>query len=66
MADGKVLSLIRSMLTAGALVDGVFESVIAGTLQGEVASSLLSNIYLTVVDEKMEQAGFALTRYCDD
>ena len=26
VADGKVLSLIRSMLTAGVLVDGVFES----------------------------------------
>ena len=66
VADGKVLSLIRSMLTAGALVDGVFESVVAGTPQGGVASPLLSNIYLTVFDEKMEQAGFALTRYCDD
>jgi hypothetical protein len=28
VADGKVLSLIRSMLTAGALVDGVFESAL--------------------------------------
>jgi RNA-directed DNA polymerase len=66
VADGKVLSLIRSMLTAGALVDGVFESAVAGTPQGGVASPLLSNIYLTVFDERMEQAGFALTRYCDD
>jgi RNA-directed DNA polymerase len=66
VADGKVLSLIRSMLTAGALVDGVFESAVAGTPQGGVASPLLSNIYLTVFDEKMEQAGFALTRYADD
>ena len=53
VADGKVLSLIRSMLTAGALVDGVFESVVAGVPQGGVASPLLSNIYLTVFDEKM-------------
>jgi RNA-directed DNA polymerase len=66
VADGKVLSLIRSMLTAGALVDGVFESAVAGTPQGGVASPLLSNIYLTVFDERMEQAGFALTRYADD
>ncbi len=66
VADGKVLSLIRSMLTAGALVDGVFESAVAGTPQGGVASPLLSNIYLTVFDQKMEQAGFALTRYADD
>lgn len=66
VADGKVLSLIRSMLTAGALVDGVFESAVAGTPQGGVASPLLSNIYLTVFDKKMEQAGFAVTRYADD
>jgi group II intron reverse transcriptase/maturase len=39
VADGKVLSLVRSMLTAGALVDGVFESAIAGTPQGGVATA---------------------------
>ena len=66
VADGKVLSLIRSMLTAGALVDGVFESAVAGVPQGGVASPLLSNIYLTVFDQRMAEAGFALTRYADD
>ena len=54
------------MLTAGALRDGVFESAIAGVPQGGVASPLLSNIYLTVFDERMAEAGFALTRYADD
>jgi RNA-directed DNA polymerase len=66
VADSKVLSLVRSMLTAGALRDGVFESTVAGTPQGGVASPLLSNIYLTVFDAKMAEAGFALTRYADD
>ena len=66
VADGKVLSLIRSMLTAGALRDGVYESAVAGTPQGGVASPLLSNIYLHVFDERMAQAGVALTRYADD
>lgn len=66
VADGKVLSLIRSMLTAGALRDGVFESAVAGVPQGGVASPLLSNIYLTVFDERMAEAGLALTRYADD
>jgi retron-type reverse transcriptase len=42
VADGKVLSVIRSMLTAGVLVDGVFESEVAGVPQGGVASPLLS------------------------
>jgi RNA-directed DNA polymerase len=39
VADGKVLSLIRSMLTAGALVDGVFESAVAGTPQGSLCAA---------------------------
>jgi group II intron reverse transcriptase/maturase len=66
VADSKVLSLIRQMLTAGVLRDGVYESTIAGTPQGGVISPLLSNIYLHVFDEQMERAGFHLTRYADD
>jgi RNA-directed DNA polymerase len=66
VADGKVLGLIRQILTAGALRDGVYESTVAGTPQGGVISPLLSNIYLHVFDERMEQAGFQVTRYADD
>ena len=66
VSDGRVLSLLRQMLTAGALKDGVYESAVAGTPQGGVVSPLLSNVYLHVFDEKMAQAGFALTRYADD
>jgi RNA-directed DNA polymerase len=66
VADSKVLSLIRQILTAGALRDGVYESTIAGTPQGGVISPLLSNIYLHVFDEQMQRAGFQLTRYADD
>jgi RNA-directed DNA polymerase len=66
VADGKVLSLIRQILTAGALRDGVYESTVAGTPQGGVISPLLSNIYLHVFDEWMERAGFQVTRYADD
>ena len=66
VADSKVLSLIRQMLTAGVLRDGVYESTIAGTPQGGVISPLLSNIYLHVFDEQMQRAGFQLTRYADD
>ncbi|WP_221468362.1 group II intron reverse transcriptase/maturase [Saccharopolyspora phatthalungensis] len=66
VADGKVLSLIRQILTAGALRDGVYESTVAGTPQGGVISPLLSNIYLHVFDERMERAGFQVTRYADD
>ena len=66
VADGKVLGLIRQILTAGALRDGVYESTVAGTPQGGVISPLLSNIYLHVFDERMERAGFQVTRYADD
>jgi RNA-directed DNA polymerase len=66
VADGRVLRLIRQMLTAGVLRDGVYESAVAGVPQGGVASPLLSNIYLHVFDVEMERAGFALTRYADD
>jgi group II intron reverse transcriptase/maturase len=66
VADSKVLSLIRQILTAGVLRDGVYESTIAGTPQGGVISPLLSNIYLHVFDEQMQRAGFQLTRYADD
>jgi RNA-directed DNA polymerase len=66
VADSKVLSLIRQILTAGVLRDGVYESAIAGTPQGGVISPLLSNIYLHVFDEQMQRAGFQLTRYADD
>jgi RNA-directed DNA polymerase len=66
VADSKVLGLIRQMLTAGVLRDGVYESTVAGTPQGGVISPLLSNIYLHVFDEQMVRAGFQLTRYADD
>lgn len=66
VADGKVLGLLRQMLTAGVLRDGAYERTIAGTPQGGVISPLLSNIYLHVFDERMQAAGFALTRYADD
>lgn len=66
VADGRVLSLLRQMLTAGVLRDGIYERTVAGTPQGGVASPLLSNIYLHVFDERMAQQGFALTRYADD
>jgi len=66
VADGRVLHLIRQMLMAGVLKDGVYESAVAGVPQGGVVSPLLSNIYLHVFDVEMTRAGFALTRYADD
>ena len=42
------------------------DGAVAGVPQGGVASPVLSNIYLTVFDKRMAQAGFQLTRYADD
>ncbi|HTQ91788.1 MAG TPA: reverse transcriptase domain-containing protein [Streptosporangiaceae bacterium] len=38
VADSKVLRLIRQILTAGALRDGIYESTVAGTPQGGVTT----------------------------
>lgn len=66
VADGKVLRLLRQFLEAGVLRDGRFEPTLTGVPQGGVVSPLMSNIYLHVFDQKMAEAGFALTRYADD
>ena len=66
VADGKVLRLLWQFLEAGVLRDGQVEPTLTGVPQGGVASPLLSNVYLHVFDEKMAQAGFALTRFADD
>jgi RNA-directed DNA polymerase len=66
VADGKVLRLLRQFLEAGVLRDGRFEPTLTGVPQGGVVSPLMSNIYLHVFDQKMAEAGYALTRYADD
>jgi len=66
VADGKVLRLLWQFLEAGVLQDGQVEPTLTGVPQGGVASPLLSNVYLHVFDEKMAEAGLALTRFADD
>src|SRR5216684_1474388 len=66
VADGKVLRLLWQFLEAGVLRDGQVEPTLSGVPQGGVASPLLSNVYLHVFDEKMAEAGYALTRFADD
>jgi len=61
-----VLRLLWQFLEAGVLRDGQVELTLTGVPQGGVASPLLSNVYLHVFDEKMAEAGLALTRFADD
>jgi RNA-directed DNA polymerase len=66
IADGRLLGLIESFLTAP-VQDGLDQTVpAAGTPQGAVLSPLLSNIYLNPLDHLLARAGFQMVRYADD
>jgi group II intron reverse transcriptase/maturase len=69
VSDRRVLSLIRMWLEAGVMEDGHETKLLSGTPQGGVISPLLSNIYLSFLDERWTKqcAQFgALVRYADD
>jgi len=66
IADGRVLSLIESFLTAG-ILDGMDEwTPESGAPQGAVLSPLLSNVYLDPLDHFMAASGIEMVRYADD
>lgn len=50
--DRKVLRLVRAFLQAGVLIEGTVRHPVAGTPQGGIISPLLSNIFLTAIDER--------------
>jgi group II intron reverse transcriptase/maturase len=66
IADGRVLRLIKAMLTAGSYGRGQLFPTERGTPQGSVISPMLSNILLTPFDQEMRRKGFQLTRFADD
>jgi len=66
VADGRVLTLLERMLTAGYCAKGRLFPTLQGTPQGGVVSPLLSNILLTPFDREMRRRGYQLTRYADD
>jgi group II intron reverse transcriptase/maturase len=69
VSDRRVLGLIRGWLEAGVMDDGREEKLLSGTPQGGVISPLLSNIYLSFLDERWtKQCSHvgALVRYADD
>jgi RNA-directed DNA polymerase len=69
VSDRRVLKLLRQWLKAGVLEDGRETAMLSGTPQGGVISPLLSNIYLSFLDDVWErqcaQLG-VLVRYADD
>src|SRR6266446_165344 len=66
VSDRRLLRLIRSYLTAGALDNGLFEVSREGTPQGGPLSPLLSNLALDELDRELERRGHRFVRYADD
>lgn len=64
--DRRVLGLIRGWLTAGVMEEGNVRYQISGTPQGGTISPLLSNVYLTVLDNALTEKGYKFVRYADD
>jgi RNA-directed DNA polymerase len=67
VADGRVLALVESFLSAGVMEEAKgWQPTDCGTPQGGVISPLLANLYLDPLDHQMEQAGWEMVRYADD
>jgi RNA-directed DNA polymerase len=69
VSDRRVLKLLRRWLEAGVMEDGRVSETVSGTPQGGVISPLLSNIYLSVLDELWVRHSAplgTLVRYADD
>ncbi len=66
ISDGRVLSLIESLLGQDILEGMERWSPESGTPQGSVLSPVLANLYLHPLDVRMTKAGYRIVRYADD
>lgn len=66
VADGNILRLVEKFLRAGVIEGGQLLPTRVGTPQGGVASPLLANIALNVLDWYLHQHGYRFVRYADD
>jgi len=67
ISDRNVLKLLRAMLRAGVMEQGVVRGGVTGTPQGGVVSPLLCNVYLHRLDRAWQTRGVGvLVRYADD
>lgn len=66
IGDKRMLKLIRAILTAGVMENGLVGPLDEGTPQGGPLSPLLSNIVLDELDRELEKRGLRFVRYADD
>jgi RNA-directed DNA polymerase len=66
VTDKRILKLIRGLLTAGVLIDGLVGPTEEGTPQGGPLSPLLLNLMLDALDKELEKRGHHFVRYADD
>jgi group II intron reverse transcriptase/maturase len=66
VADGNILQLVEKFLRAGVMEGGKLLPTRVGTPQGGVASPLLANIALNILDWYLHQHGYRFVRYADD
>jgi len=66
VADGNILGLVEKFLRAGVMEGGKIRPTRVGTPQDGVATPLLANIALNVLDWHLQEHGFRFVRYADD
>ena len=66
IADKRLLRIVRRMLEAGIMKDGVVVERYEGTPQGGPLSPLLANLLLDEADKELERRGHRFCRYADD
>src|SRR6266481_593114 len=64
--DKRLLKLIRAMLNAGVMENGLVSPSVEGAPQGGPLSPLLSNLVLDELDRELERRGHHFVRYADD
>ena len=57
IADDRFINLIRKFLSAGYLENWAYHRTYSGTPQGSVISPILTNVYLSKLDGKLEALG---------
>ena len=66
VSDKRLLKLIRALLNAGVMENGLVSPTDEGAPQGGPLSPLLSNLVLDDLDAELERRGHRFVRYADD